>query len=177
MAACTLLIVNGLPSTSVSLPNNVALLIVNVVSSAAAITSSIATGASFCGLTVIVVVAVGEVVPPSSVMLKAILAVPLKFGAGVKIKPAAWAGVNAEFATTGVTPSAKYSTPCVANGSAVTVMEAIVPSISLPLKLMAILLSSLPIGVVGLAVGASLMAVTGPRLSAPVSVNTPSDMV
>ncbi len=147
------------------------------VSSVAVRVSSIASGLSFCALTVMVAAAVVDVAPPLSVTLNGILTVPLKLSAGVKIKPAACAGVNAEFATTGVTPSARYSVPCVVSGNVSTRTATMVPSASLPLKLIAILLSSLPDGAIGLAVGASLIAVIGPRLSPPVSVKLPSDIV
>jgi hypothetical protein len=49
----------------------------------------------------------GALVPPSlSVTVKAIVTVPLKFAAGVKMRTAAWAAVIGVPATTGVVPSA-----------------------------------------------------------------------
>jgi hypothetical protein len=50
----------------------------------------------------------GALVPPSlSVTVKAIVTVPLKFAAGVKMRLAAWAAVIGVPAATGVVPSAR----------------------------------------------------------------------
>ena len=80
-------------------------------SSITAIKSALATGVSFTEATLTCAVKVLELVPLLSVALNAMLTVPLKLGAATKIKPVAWAGVNGELASTGVTPSARYKTP------------------------------------------------------------------
>ena len=56
--------------------------------------SLLAIGASLTGAMLMVVVAMGEVAPWLSVTVNGMLTVPLKLSAGVKIKPAACAGVS-----------------------------------------------------------------------------------
>ena len=99
----------------------------------AVLASGLAFGASLTGAILMVVVAMGEVAPWLSLTLKAMLTVPLKLGAGVKMSPAACAGVNGVFAAIGV-PSASLRTPWAANGSVVTVINAIGLSGSVPVS-------------------------------------------
>ena len=119
-----------------------------------------ATGASFTSLTVITALAAADTAPLLSVTTNGIVTVPLKFGAGLKIKPAACAGVSGVFASTGVVPSAKYSTPCKTLGNVGTVTLTTVPSTSVPAKLTAIGVSSPPVAVVAVAWGGSFTGVT-----------------
>ena len=62
---------------------------------ATVLASLVATGASFTGVMLKTWVATGEVRPAGSVTVNGMLTVPLKLGAGVKIKPAACAGERA----------------------------------------------------------------------------------
>jgi hypothetical protein len=84
----------------------------------------------------------------------------LKLVAGTNIRLDAWAGVSADPADTGVTPSASNSLPSATGGRVGIVTAAIVPSISMPVKLNAIDVSSFPPAVVGDAIGGSLTGVT-----------------
>ena len=146
-------------STSVSFAFTLMLLIGALIGVKAV--SGFATGGSLAAVTVIAVVATGEVAPWLSVTVNGILTVPLKFGAGLNTKPAACAGVSAAPAKTGVVPSARYNMPCVAGGKVVTFTEAIVPSMSVPVRLTVIGVSSAPVAGVGVAVGALLPLTTG----------------
>ena len=97
VSTCAAVTVSGLPSASVSL---VSTLPDAGVSSVTGTVSSLANGASLTGLTVIVALAVGEVVPLLSVTLKGISTVPLKLGAGINWILAACAGVSGELSGT-----------------------------------------------------------------------------
>ena len=123
--------------------------------------SATAAGLSLAAVTVIGVVATAEVAPRLSVTVNGMLTVPLKLGAGLNTKPAACSGVSAAPATTGVTPSARYNTPWVAGGKAVTVTFATVPSASVPASLTAIGVSSAPAAGIRVATGAKLPFTTG----------------
>ena len=66
-----------------------------------------ATGASLTGSTVTTALAGAEVPPWSSVRVKTIVTLPLKSWLGTNTRLAAWAGVSALPAVTGVMPSAR----------------------------------------------------------------------
>src|SRR6266850_7692238 len=129
-----------------------------VVSSLPAAVPGVALGASLTEATLIVSVAGSEVAPSLSVTVKLKLVLPLKLVAGTNFKPAASVGVSAVPATTAVVPSARNSVPLA--GKAVTVTDAMVPSMSVPPRLTAIVVSSLPAAVPGVALGASLTEAT-----------------
>ena len=111
-------------------------------------------------VTVMTSLALAEMLPSLSVTVKAMLTVPLKFSAGLNTSVAACAAVIGVPATTGVTPSARYSTPCAALGKLVMVTLVTVPSVSVPLKATAIGVSSAPLEVLGVATGGSCTLVT-----------------
>src|SRR5882672_6140876 len=129
-----------------------------VVSSFPLAAPGVALGASFTEVTLIVSVAGNEMAHSLSVTVKSKLVLPLKLVVGTNVKPAASVGVSAVPATTGVVPSARNSVPSV--GRAVTVTDAIVPSMSVPPRLMAMVVSSLPATVPGVALGASFTETT-----------------
>ena len=135
-----------------------------------------AKGASLTEVTVMTSLAVtAEIKPKLSVTLNGIVTTPLKSGVGTNTKVAACATEIGVPATTGVTPSAKYSTPSDAVGRTVTVTVCTVPSTSVPTRLTAMLVvSSVPVDVLATAMGASL---TVPTLIVMTSVSdkgTPS---
>ena len=69
--------------------------------------SGCAIGASGTALMVIAMLAGAETAPLLSVAVKGMLTVPLKLAAGLKIRPAACAGVSTVVVSTRVVPSAK----------------------------------------------------------------------
>ena len=69
--------------------------------------SGCASGASGTGLMVIAMLAGAETAPLLSVAVKGMSTVPLKLAAGLKIRPAACAGVSTVVVSTRVVPSAK----------------------------------------------------------------------
>ena len=80
---------------------------------------------------------------------------PLKLSVGTNLSDAACDGVSTWPAATGVTPSARYKIPCVANGKVGTLTLAMVPSTSAPVKFSVAGLSSSTVVLKGVAVGAS----------------------
>ncbi len=120
----------------------------------------VATGGSFTSLTVITSFAGADVVPSSSVTVKAIVTVPLKLVAGTNTRFAASVAEIGVFAVTGVVPFGMYSTPCVVGGRLVTVTKSTVPSTSVPVRSTGIFVSSLPDDIDGVAAGGSLTATT-----------------
>ena len=98
-------IVGIVPSGSLSLNNKLSGTF--VASSLILAISEVATGASGAGLMVIATLTGVETAPPLSVAVNGMLTVPLKLSAGLKIRPAACAGVSTVVVSTGVVPSAK----------------------------------------------------------------------
>ena len=70
---------------------------------------------------IVTVAGLESVRPLLSVAVKVKVALPVKVGAGSNFKLEAWARVRICPTVTGVTPSARYSTPCAAVGRLETV--------------------------------------------------------
>ena len=98
--------------------------------------------------------------PSSSVTVKGMVTVPLKFAAGVKTRLAASAGVSGVRRRPAWCRRRSTARPAPTGGSVVTVTDAMVPSMSVPVRSTAISVSSSPDEVDGVATGGSLMSLT-----------------